>query len=223
MINGDARASGVQPDIEGFGAPVVQWKCGWYGSATLQGQGSSTRWQDTAPHCADSQYSHVEMQIKWPFCWDGRNLDSPNHQDHVVFPFAAGGVFYPGTCPSSHPVTLPRITYRVHFSTSSVSGSTSDILLSSDITAAGATAPNGVSGHGDWFGGWNRDLLEGLVDRCILGGEECDEWHFGTSGGEQAAVTRLEGRAISPVEVQAYCPLRSTFDGSRTSVAYCRE
>jgi hypothetical protein len=162
------------------------------------------------------------MSVRWPFCWDGRNLDSANHKDHVVFPQAGPGFFYPGTCPSTHPVTLPRLFYRVHFSTATVTGSTSDIVLSSDISPAGATAPSGVSGHGDWFGGWNRDLLEGMVQRCILGGEECDEWHYGTPGGEQTAPVRLEGRAIAPQRVQEYCPLRSTWDGTRTQIAYCR-
>jgi hypothetical protein len=223
LVNGNAMATAVQPDIADFGAPVITWKCGWYGTAQLTGQGSSSGFQTTIPDCDDSIYSHVEMQIKWPFCWDGRQLDSTNHKDHVVFPRAGQGFFFPGTCPSTHPVTLPRLTYRVHFSTATISGPTSEIVLSSDIQPGnGAFSPSGVSGHGDYFGGWNRDLLEGMVSRCILEGQECDEWHYGTPGGEQAAVTMLEGRVITPTEVQEYCPLRSTFDGNIYNVAYCR-
>ena len=217
-------ATSVQPNIPDYGTPSVRWKCGWYTTARLGGGGSAGPFTATPTNCSDSQYSHVELQIKWPFCWDGQNLDSANHKDHVVFPQAGPGYFVPGTCPASHPVTLPRITYRVHFKTQTITSQTSDILLSSDIQPAdGTLSPNGVSGHGDWFGGWNRDLLQGLVDRCILTGEECDEQHYGTPDGAQAAATRIESRVITPQEVVEYCPLRSQYDGNLYNVAYCRQ
>ena len=57
----------------------------------------------------------------------------------------------------------------------------------------------------------------------VLGGEECDEWHYGTPAGDQAAVTVLEGRTISPQQVQEYCPLRTTWSGDLEDLAYCRE
>lgn len=223
MVNGNGTATSLQEDIENFGSPVVNWKCGWYGTATLTGGGSATTFQETPPHCDASQYSHLEMHIRWPFCWDGVRLDSPNHQDHVVFPEAGQGYFVPGTCPASHPVTLPRITYRIHFATSTVSGSTSDILLSSDVSTNGSVTSSSVSGHGDWFGGWNRDLIEGLVQRCILTGEECSGTQYGTPGGEQAASTLLEARTISPEQVQEYCPIRTSWTGNLEDLAYCRE
>ena len=48
-------------------------------------------------------------------CWDGKNLDSPNHMDHLAHPtdhpasFAVVG----GTCPSTHPVKIPQVHYEV--------------------------------------------------------------------------------------------------------------
>lgn len=224
MIVGNAMATSVQPDIPDFGQPAVVWKCGWYTTARLGGGGAAGMYQSTPPDCSDGTYSHIEMQIKWPFCWDGRNLDSSDHKSHLVFPRAGAGFFYPGTCPTSHPITLPRITYRVHFSTATINSPTSQILLSSDVQPAdGTRSPSGVSGHGDWFGGWNPDLLEGMVQRCILTGEECDEMHYGTPNGAQAAATVIEGRVITPQQVLEYCPLRSTFDGDIFDIAYCKE
>jgi hypothetical protein len=41
-------------------------------------------------------------------CWDGVNLDSPNHREHVAYP-ATGTFESGGACPSTHPVRLPQI------------------------------------------------------------------------------------------------------------------
>lgn len=49
-------------------------------------------------------------------CWDGVNLDSPDHMAHVSYP--ANGTFdNQGPCPSSHPVRIPQILYEVIFET----------------------------------------------------------------------------------------------------------
>ena len=49
-------------------------------------------------------------------CWDGVNLDSPDHMGHVSYP--ANGTFdNQGPCPSSHPVRIPQILYEVIFET----------------------------------------------------------------------------------------------------------
>jgi hypothetical protein len=44
-------------------------------------------------------------------CWNGKDLDSPNHQSHVAYSGtgAAGG----GACPSSHPVKLPQVMFEL--------------------------------------------------------------------------------------------------------------
>ncbi len=223
FINGDAMATQVQPDIPDFGAPVMRYQCGFYDRAGIFSGGPAGGFVNTIPDCDPSVYSHMEVQMRWPFCWDGRNLDSANHKDHVVFPQAGPGFFYPGTCPASHPITLPRILFRIHFATDT-QASTGDLLLSSDIQPAnGAWSPPGVSGHADWFGGWNREMVQGLVDRCILTGRECDPWHFGTPGGEQSTASLLEARTISPSQVVEYCPRRSAYDGNLFNIAYCRD
>jgi len=37
-------------------------------------------------------------------CWDGVNVDSPDHKSHVAYP---AGIL--GACPSSHPVEIPQV------------------------------------------------------------------------------------------------------------------
>jgi hypothetical protein len=43
-----------------------------------------------------------------PTCWDGVNLDSPNHREHVAYP-ETGTFESGGKCPATHPVRLPQI------------------------------------------------------------------------------------------------------------------
>ncbi len=48
-------------------------------------------------------------------CWDGKNLDTPNHKDHVSHPVGGPTSFavVTGECPSSHPVKIPQIMLEV--------------------------------------------------------------------------------------------------------------
>jgi len=44
-------------------------------------------------------------------CWDGKNLDTPNHKDHVAHP-ASGPTSFAvvgGKCPETHPVKIPQV------------------------------------------------------------------------------------------------------------------
>lgn len=49
-------------------------------------------------------------------CWDGKNLDSPDHKSHVAYP-ESGSFESSGPCPASHPVKLPQVMYEVMWDT----------------------------------------------------------------------------------------------------------
>jgi hypothetical protein len=49
-------------------------------------------------------------------CWDGVNLDSPDHRSHVAYP-ESGSFESGGPCPASHPVHIPQILYEVAWDT----------------------------------------------------------------------------------------------------------
>ncbi|KAJ2912083.1 hypothetical protein MD484_g8333, partial [Candolleomyces efflorescens] len=56
----------------------------------------------------------IRSNTFFPSCWDGKNLDSENHQDHVAFMQGevnpnAGIILMNGTCPSTHPVRIPMV------------------------------------------------------------------------------------------------------------------
>ncbi len=53
--------------------------------------------------------SGLRSQVYFPSCWDGVNLDSPDHKSHVAYPTSYNN----GACPSSHPKHLISIFYEV--------------------------------------------------------------------------------------------------------------
>jgi hypothetical protein len=57
----------------------------------------------------------IRSNIIFPLCWDGKNLDSPNHQDHVSHPVGGPTSFavVTGKCPSTHPVKIPQVHLEV--------------------------------------------------------------------------------------------------------------
>ena len=49
-------------------------------------------------------------------CWDGKNLDSPDHRSHMSYP--ESGTFESlGPCPASHPVRTPQVMYETIWDT----------------------------------------------------------------------------------------------------------
>jgi len=57
----------------------------------------------------------IRTIITFPTCWDGRNLDSPDHKSHLTYATGskANDVGPTGTCPTSHPVVIPQVMYEV--------------------------------------------------------------------------------------------------------------
>lgn len=57
----------------------------------------------------------IRSVITFPTCWDGKSLDSPDHEAHVSYGTgsAANDVGPTGTCPSTHPVVLPQVMFEV--------------------------------------------------------------------------------------------------------------
>ncbi|KAF1836477.1 hypothetical protein BDW02DRAFT_567068 [Decorospora gaudefroyi] len=57
----------------------------------------------------------IRSTVTFPTCWDGVNLDSPDHMSHVAYATGAAetDVGPTGTCPESHPVVIPQVMYEV--------------------------------------------------------------------------------------------------------------
>lgn len=55
-------------------------------------------------NCADG----IRLELMFPSCWDGVNLDSDDHKSHVAYP----DLVIQGTCPEGYPVRLPGLFYE---------------------------------------------------------------------------------------------------------------
>lgn len=57
----------------------------------------------------------LRTQVFFPSCWDGKNLDSPDHKSHVAYPIS--GAYNDGACPDTHPVHLISIFFETIWQT----------------------------------------------------------------------------------------------------------
>jgi len=115
---------------------------------------SGSGFGSSIPNCGVGD--EMVQEIFFPQCWDGVNLDSPDHKSHMAYADPAR----PG-CPASHPVPLPEITYNIHYRIGSANQATY-WRLSSDAY----TGPAGYSAHGDWWNGWDQAAMETFVRTC---------------------------------------------------------
>jgi len=115
--------------------------------------GGSKEYNGFPPH----QCNDMRSQVYFPSCWDGHNLDTPDHKSHVAYP--AIGNYNGGVCPESHPVAIFSLFYEFHFKTEGYK----------DSKFAFANGdPTGYGFHGDFIMGWtNRTLLQTAHKDCI--------------------------------------------------------
>nr|WP_234320518.1 DUF1996 domain-containing protein [Streptomyces sp. SBT349] len=90
----------------------------------------------------------LESYLDFPQCWNGTDLDSPDHMSHMAYPVA-------GQCPSTHPVAVPKLRQVLRYP---VSGDPSGFRL--------ASGP-GYTMHGDFFNAWPEDEMDRRVRDCI--------------------------------------------------------
>ena len=132
MIAGDAASTTPQP------LRIVFWNCGG-GRAGLP--------SSTVPTCANTPGSALRLHVRFPNCWDGRQLDSRDHKSHMAYADK-------GRCPSTHPVALPAITILYRYPS---------------LGGEGFSLASGgqLSGHADFVNTWRPAALQRLVDRCL--------------------------------------------------------
>jgi len=83
----------------------------------MGGDGAPCDPNDTPNFPAKPCPGGIRATIIFPSCWDGKNVDSPDHKSHVAY--APGNYALAGDqCPSTHPVRIPQVMYEVMFDTS---------------------------------------------------------------------------------------------------------
>jgi len=127
LIAGSSKASTAQA------TSIVSWSC----------TGSNSPGSAAPSACRNRQ--QLVATIRFPECWDGKNLDSADHKSHVSY--ASNGVCAAGT------VALPQIEMRVIYPRQATVSTLS--LASGSI----------FSMHADFFNGWDQRRFAGMVGR----------------------------------------------------------
>jgi hypothetical protein len=152
MIAGDASASAP------LAKPVHHFSC--Y-TADFSNQYNVS---PTIPNCAPGDY--LQANILFPQCWNGQDLDSPDHKSHMAYPGGPWG----WQCPATHPVGIPEISLNIYWPVPR-DRSTSTWRLSSDNYSA--STPGGHSMHADWFDGWKPDAMRAWFNGCVRARADC--------------------------------------------------
>jgi len=130
IVAGDGTATTPQS------TSVVGWKCADQVVKVLT----------PTPTACRERVAQV-LVIRFPDCWNGLDLDSPDHKSHLAYRIR-------GTCPEGYPVALPRLSFNVHYRLPALTNVT---LASGSIYSA----------HADFFNAWNQSVLSALVARNL--------------------------------------------------------
>jgi hypothetical protein len=124
------------------------------------------------------QGDDLRTVLVFPQCWDGVNLDSPDHKSHMSHAqrYWTGDPLRQYRCPDSHPVVPPQITYVTSYPVPA-GGNTSSWRLSSDVYDA--SQPGGYSLHGDWMNGWDPAVSDLWGTTCIRDRRNCGSANLG--------------------------------------------
>lgn len=123
-------------------------------------------WKNSIPVCDLGET--MQMKISFPQCWDGENLDAPDHKSHMAF--TSRFLTTANKCPITHPVSIPEITVNFNYKVNT-DVDMSKWRLSSDNYDN--ELAGGFSAHADWINGWNEEFITSIVKNCLNKGVDC--------------------------------------------------
>lgn len=123
-------------------------------------------WKTSIPACNVGET--MQMHVAFPQCWDGKNLDSPDHQSHMAHTVRT--LTTANKCPTSHPIALPQVTVNFNYKVTATNNPASWRLASDNYAVS---LPGGFSAHADWVNGWDEKFIAGIVKNCLNKGVDC--------------------------------------------------
>ena len=97
----------------------------------------------------------IRTELMFPSCWNGNELDSPSHKDHVAF----SDLVLAGSCPEGFQYRLPSLHYEITWNTSAFSTTSGLFLFANGDTT-------GYGFHGDFMNGWAEETLQVACETC---------------------------------------------------------
>jgi hypothetical protein len=103
----------------------------------------------TAPTCLTDR---LDLDIRFPDCWNGRDSDSPDHRSHMAYSYELDSG--DRACPPNFPVAVPALKLGIRYATK---GGPTMVLASGRLATA----------HADFMNGWSPARLAQLVRDCL--------------------------------------------------------
>ena len=124
--------------------------------------------------------------INAPECWDGKNLDAPDHRSHVAY-----GYYHPSTgqftCPlATHPYVIPTFTLGAWYT---IAAGDDDSLWEFASDPMEPTQPAGHTFHADFFMAWGAPSHDAWWQNCISKLLNCSGGQLGNGRDLKGAAT----------------------------------
>lgn len=168
MIVGNAKATAAQEDIP------VRFAC------ESSVHSDNPTWHKNIPVCNVDDILNVD--VFFPSCWDGENLDVPDHKSHMSFVSLQDDGSL--DCPSTHPVPLPEVSYHFKYQVTAANGGPTGSTRGWRLASDSYETPDdgevgGYSLHADWFMAWHPEAVAIFTEYCINQGRHCANGDLG--------------------------------------------
>ena len=97
----------------------------------------------------------MRLELEFPSCWNGKDLTSENHKNHIQYP----ELRKTGECPDGFKTRTPVLFYETIYDTYAFRNLSGRFVLSNGD-------PTGFGYHGDFISGWDEEILQEAVDNC---------------------------------------------------------
>ncbi|KAH9874836.1 hypothetical protein J1614_004323 [Plenodomus biglobosus] len=187
MLAGDVTLRSKNGTVSG-----ICHRCLKANEGIMGGDGAPCDSGDTAEFPSKPCPGGIRATVIFPSCWDGINLDSPDHKSHVAYSPGTTGLAG-DKCPATHPVRIPQVMYEIMYDTSE--------FLNPEYYKDGKQPlvysfgdPTGYGAHGDYLFGWKDDALQRGMDSLgtTCGSEYCDQVLTIQSGAAAIACTKAQ-------------------------------
>jgi hypothetical protein len=149
MIAGDAKATTSQD------ARIAGFQC-------RDAHNPVIAKQSAIPACPKGTF--LEPSVVFPNCWNGKDLDSPDHKSHMAYANWSTHV-----CPAGYPVQIPQLTIAERFPMDATYGKAVTLATMGDPKLSKFTL------HADFLDGWDPRWMAWLTKECINASIACED------------------------------------------------